>query len=108
MTDQPPPSNSDAVPHPGPGDTRERSSPIRDIDRLLRGQYTDEQQLRSGRLAIPIRTLALGSLLLGAFYGASMGLFSGLNASAGNGYWRPLLVAVLLAPALHGAVIGAW
>ncbi len=73
---------------------------LRDIDRLLRGQYTDEAALRSGGLQIPIRTLAIGSVLLGAFYGASMGLFSGLNASAGNGSWMQVVASAVKVPVL--------
>ncbi len=71
-----------------------------DIDRLLRGHYTSEAALRTGGIAVPLRTLAIGSLILGAFYGASMGLFSGLNAGAGNGSWLQVFASAVKVPIL--------
>lgn len=73
---------------------------VGDIDRLLRGHYTSEAALHQGRLEIPLRTLGIGSLLLGAFYGASMGLFSGLNSSAGNGSWMQVVASAVKVPVL--------
>ncbi len=46
------------------------------IDGLLRGAYTGREQLRAGRIDLPIRTLVFAGVALGAAYGAFMGTFS--------------------------------
>ncbi len=52
---------------------------LREIDRLLRGNFTRPEELRAGRIEIPTGTLVVGGLLLGAIYGVFMGLFSVLR-----------------------------
>jgi hypothetical protein len=97
MTETP----SSASPDPTkPAPSASRPSLAGDIDRLLRGHYAIDSALSAGGIAIPIRTLAIGSLLLGAFYGASMGLFSGLNASTGNGSWLQVFASAVKVPVL--------
>ena len=56
-----------------------------DVDRLLRGGFTGEAALRSGRIEVPVRTLALAGVLLGALYGIAMGLYSWTSAGHGGG-----------------------
>jgi len=46
------------------------------LDALLRGGFTDSDHLRDGHIALPVRTLVKTALLLGAFYGVMMGLYS--------------------------------
>ncbi len=49
---------------------------LRAIDRLLRGQYTRVDDLRAGRIEMPLRHLVLAGVGLGLTYGAFMGLFA--------------------------------
>ena len=101
MTETPPPASPGPAAAPADASiAAKKTSLVGDIDRLLRGHYTSESALRSGGLAIPIRTLAVGSLFLGAFYGASMGLFSGLNAGTGNGSWMQVVASAVKVPVL--------
>ncbi|HYC78617.1 MAG TPA: hypothetical protein VEI02_13400 [Planctomycetota bacterium] len=48
---------------------------IGEIDRLLRGRLTAEQDLREGRIGGASRAFALASVLLGVVYGAFMGIY---------------------------------
>lgn len=49
---------------------------LREVDRLLRGEYTRDADLRQGRIVIPVGQVAGTGALLGAFYGACMGSFA--------------------------------
>lgn len=50
------------------------------IDELLRGRLTRAADLRRGTIEIPIRTLAVAGIALGALYGLCMGLYAPLRA----------------------------
>jgi hypothetical protein len=49
------------------------------IDRLLRGGYTGPEALAQGRVGLPARGLIAIGAVLGAAYGACMGLFAALR-----------------------------
>jgi hypothetical protein len=66
-----------------------------DIDRLLRGELTRAENLRVGRFEAPMRSLALGAILLGAIYGSSLGLFAGMRGEHATG-WQALSSALKL------------
>jgi hypothetical protein len=55
---------------------------IRDVDHLLRGGYTWREELASGRISLPVRTLVVSGCVLGAVYGVFMGLFAVLRPEA--------------------------
>lgn len=57
---------------------------IADIDRLLRGGFTEREELESGNLRVPVRTLATTGLVLGGLYGAFMGLFTLMRGGPGS------------------------
>jgi hypothetical protein len=46
------------------------------LDRLLRGEFTKSEELREGRVPVPVSTLVVASLLCGALYGVCMGLYA--------------------------------
>lgn len=69
------------------------------IDRLLRGQFTDADALRKGRIEVPIPALVVACLLLGAIYGASMGLFSVTTRPSGEG-WIQICASMVKVPLL--------
>ena len=71
---------------------------IHDIDRLLRGEFTRDEDLRAGRITLPVKTLVIAGLLLGMFYGGFMGLFAGLRAE--NHDWRQTVATALKLPLL--------
>ena len=48
---------------------------LSDIDQLLRGGFTRSEDLSAGKVSLPVRTLMLGSLVLGCIYGAFMGVY---------------------------------
>ncbi len=77
---------------------------LRAIDQLLRGGYTQRQDLQAGRLAVPVRTLVLVGLLLGASYGAFMGLYAVLRG--GEGCWAQLVASVVKVPLLFLLTLG--
>lgn len=52
---------------------------VRDIDGLLRGRFTRREDLALGRVRAPLGTLVLAGALLGAVYGAFMGLYAVLR-----------------------------
>jgi hypothetical protein len=57
---------------------------IEEIDRLLRGDFTSPETLRTGRIPISAKTLVAASLALGAVYGFCMGFYrvaGGLESS---------------------------
>lgn len=54
------------------------------IDRLLRGGFTERDTLRAGRIEVPVRTLLIGGVVFGAVYGVTMGLYAvGSRGAAG-------------------------
>lgn len=71
---------------------------IRDLDRLLRGEATSLSELRGGMLQIPALGLTVVLVILGAIYGACMGLF----AILGSGNDAPLQIpaSMIKVPAL--------
>ena len=69
---------------------------IRDIDRLLRGGFTRAEDLRAGRIEVPVGRLVLAGLLLGVFYGGFMGLYAGLRPT--NPDWRQTLATAIKVP----------
>src|SRR6186997_2195976 len=74
------------APHPSGGSPM--FSLFSNVDRLLRGHFTRGEDLGAGRIAVPARTLVLVGLVLGAAYGAFMGLYGALRP----GYATPLSI----------------
>lgn len=68
------------------------------IDTLLRGGFTQRDQLRAGRVEVQVRDLALAALPLGVVYGAFMGLYA--VARGGSGSVLQLLASALKVPLL--------
>lgn len=52
---------------------------LRDVDRLLRGEYSRTEDLAQGRITAPIRSLLLAGFVFGGIYGVFMGLYSALR-----------------------------
>ena len=69
-----------------------------DIDRLLRGGFTQPEDLRLGKLQIPVRSLLLAGILMGAFYGLFMGLYGGTRP--GNPSYLQMIATTVKVPAL--------
>lgn len=76
------------------GERRGASALLRDLDRLLRGRFTTPERLRTGRTEIPLRRLAAACLVLGAIYGAAMGLFAVTTRPADEGMLQVLSSAL--------------
>jgi hypothetical protein len=71
---------------------------LRELDQLLRGEHTRREDLEQGRIGVPARRLISIGFLLGAIYGACMGLFS---ATSGHGdAWRRIVAPAVKLPAL--------
>lgn len=68
------------------------------IDDLLRGRLTRREDLAAGRIDVPVGTLALAGLLLGATYGVTMGLFAPLRSV--NPSWLQLFATAAKVPLL--------
>jgi len=71
---------------------------LSELDRLLRGEFTRPDELRTGRVALPVRRLVLACLLLGAFYGLCMGMYSATGGRDDS--WKYLLASALKVPLL--------
>ena len=71
---------------------------IRDVDRLLRGHFTRPEDLRSGKIEIPVRTLVILGLVLGAIYGFFMGLYSILRPE--NASFAQMITTIVKVPLL--------
>ena len=69
-----------------------------DVDLLLRGEFTRREDLTEGRITAPARTLAIAALVLGAAYGAFMGIYGVLRP--GNATWQQLVASMLKVPLL--------
>jgi hypothetical protein len=67
------------------------------VDKLLRGGFTARDDLRRGRLEVPIQLLLVAGLILGVAYGAFMGLYSVLRPAVEGveqpGAWQLLATA---------------
>ncbi len=68
------------------------------FDQLLRGGFTRADDLRTGRLDVPLRSLALACVVAGVLYGACMGLFAALRG--GPGSFAQLFASALKVPLL--------
>jgi hypothetical protein len=68
------------------------------IDTLLRGGFTQRDQLRAGRVEVAVGDLALAALPLGVVYGIFMGLYAVTRGGAGSGL--QLLATALKVPLL--------
>ena len=71
---------------------------LQQLDKLLRGEFTRNDELRQGRIGVPVRTLVVAALLCGAVYGVSMGLYA---ATAGiERGWQQFLSSATKVPLL--------
>lgn len=71
---------------------------LADVDQLLRGRFTRREDLIEARIQIPIRSLVLAGILLGAVYGVFMGLYAVLRG--GDGSTAQLLTTAAKVPLL--------
>lgn len=67
-----------------------------EIDRLLRGELTSDEQLSQGKITIAARRLGLICLLLGAVYGIFMGIYGATRD--GNPASQQLLASMVKVP----------
>ena len=71
---------------------------LQDIDRLLRGRYTEAAELRLGKITIPTRNLVVAGLLLGCLYGVFMGIYGATRPV--NADWLQLVATTFKVPLL--------
>jgi hypothetical protein len=71
---------------------------LKELDRVLRGDATQSQDLTDGRLSVSGRRLAAVSVLLAAFYGLCMGLFAIINRDEPQ--WQQPIASMVKVPAL--------
>lgn len=76
---------------------------MKSVDRLLRGQLTHRDDLLAGRITIPTGTLVRASFLLGAAYGAFMGMFAVLRDSHPS--WEQWAATAVKVPLLFLATL---
>lgn len=68
------------------------------VDGLLRGRYTQREELARGRIEVPVGTLIRAGFALGALYGVFMGLFGSMRGGRDGG--MQLLASTLKVPLL--------
>ncbi len=71
---------------------------VSNVDKLLRGQIATREQLQDGQIEVPSRSLVVACLVLGAFYGAMMGLYGATNRGAEG--WSQMLASTIKVPLL--------
>lgn len=71
---------------------------LRAIDDLLRGRLTSKEDLAAGRIEVPVLTLVVSGLVLGALYGIFMGIYATLRPD--NPSFAQLLATSLKVPLL--------
>ncbi len=76
---------------------------FKNLDRVLRGDATRLEELRSGRLEVPAAGLALAGLILAAFYGACMGSYGIVTGKEGG--WMQILSSMVKVPALFALTL---
>lgn len=76
----------------------------RDVDRLLRGKFTKTEDLRAGRIEVPVKTLVIVGVLLGTVYGLFMGLYALLRP--GSPSFVQLLYTTIKVPLLYLLTLG--
>lgn len=72
---------------------------FRQVDDLLRGRRTVPQQLRAGRLDLPLHTFVPLAVVLGAIYGFFMGWYAILRGDSWN--YMQLIASTVKLPALY-------
>ncbi|MFT5292349.1 MAG: hypothetical protein ACI8QS_001292 [Planctomycetota bacterium] len=75
----------------------------RQIDSLLRGGFTQDGKLKAESVDLPVRTMVMASIALGAVYGACMGLFAVLRPD--NPSFPQLLATTVKVPLLFLATL---
>lgn len=76
---------------------------IRSLDRVLKGEATRPDELRRGRLDVPLGGLSFVILLLGVFYGLCMGIFAVVtrwNTPKAFMGWQQMAASAVKVPAL--------
>lgn len=76
---------------------------LRHIDQLLRGQFTRREDLLAGRIGLPTSRLVFAALVLGAVYGAFMGIYAVMRAEHPSEL--QLLATVIKVPLLFLATL---
>src|SRR3982750_4834442 len=71
---------------------------IKHLDRLLRGEATGLDSLRTGKLDIPVFGLSFVMVILGMIYGICMGLFA--VTGSGNNSVMQIFASMVKVPAL--------
>lgn len=71
---------------------------LSDIDRLLRGGFTQPADLKVGKISIPIRNLLIAGVALGCTYGVFMGIYGATRPN--NATYLQLLATAIKVPLL--------
>ena len=76
---------------------------FKNLDRVLRGDATRLEELRSGRLEVPAAGLAMAGLVLAALYGACMGSYGIVTGKEGG--WMQIIGSMVKVPALFALTL---
>jgi hypothetical protein len=76
---------------------------FRNLDRVLRGDATRLEELRSGRLEVSATGLALAGLALAALYGVCMGSYGIVTGKEGG--WMQIISSMIKVPALFALTL---
>jgi hypothetical protein len=67
---------------------------FKELDRLLRGEHTATEDLRAGRIDIPVSRLAIAALMCGAVFGLCMGVYLAVADGPGGSNLQPISSAL--------------
>src|SRR5687768_12723439 len=76
---------------------------FKNLDRVLRGDATRLEELRSGRLEVSATGLALAGLVLAALYGVCMGSYGIVTGKEGG--WMQIISSMIKVPALFALTL---
>lgn len=73
---------------------------MRQLDKLLRGDATQLDSLKNGRIEFPAKGVLISAVMLAASYGICMGLFAVLRTGGAPAGWMQMVASIVKLPLL--------
>lgn len=73
---------------------------MRQLDKLLRGDATQLDSLKTGKIEFPAKGVLISAIMLAASYGICMGIFAVLRTGGSPNGWMQMLASVVKLPLL--------
>jgi len=73
---------------------------MRQLDKLLRGDATQLDSLKTGKIEFPAKGVLIAAIMLAASYGICMGLFAVLRTGGAPAGWMQMMASIVKLPLL--------